>query len=530
MRSKVTTPLVYTVNRGAVCVADGYRVTVRVRHGRLIVEDGFGPDRRRREYTRVTAPIVRLLVIGNGGSISLEALCWLRDVGAALVHITRDGRLVATTTPDSADARLRRAQALATTNGRGVEVARFILGEKIAGQRRVLTRLTDDPGITGSFDSAAVRLIDAETIDELRWAERDAALAYWTAWAPVQVRFPAADGRRVPEQWLRFGQRSSPLTGGPRLAINPANAILGYCYRLLEAETTLACLTVGLDPSLGVVHADYRSRDSLALDLMEAVRPDVDAHVLRLLRARTFRAADFHDTRSGVCRLKPPLTTKLGETLPTWRKLIAPVAEQVAQMLIADKPSAWARRLSTPLTRANHAAARDAIRRQPAKRQRPKRTCKRCGGDLPNQGRVYCDSCLPIFQQEQLESGGARASAVEILKSRGKDSTHGGQAAERRGQTIAARKQAAKQWDESYGKLVDLSAFDREILPLIQHISLSRLVRATGLSLRYVSQVRRGEKRPHPRHWAAMVSLADKDQGNYPFEGEGVRRGSNGPV
>ena len=52
MRSKATTPLVYTVNRGAVCVADGYRVTVRVRHGRLIVEDGFGPDRRRRERGR----------------------------------------------------------------------------------------------------------------------------------------------------------------------------------------------------------------------------------------------------------------------------------------------------------------------------------------------------------------------------------------------------------------------------------------------------------------------------------------------
>ena len=40
---------------------------------------------------------------------------------------------------------------------------------------------------------------------------------------------------------------------------------------------------------------------------------------------------------------------------------------------------------------------------------------------------------------------------------------------------------------------------------------LSELIRATGLSLPYVSQIRRGEKVPHPRHWpgfaAAMGAL-----------------------
>jgi hypothetical protein len=39
---------------------------------------------------------------------------------------------------------------------------------------------------------------------------------------------------------------------------------------------------------------------------------------------------------------------------------------------------------------------------------------------------------------------------------------------------------------------------------MIQNVPLSRLVKATGLSLRYVSQIRRGEKVPHPRHWQAL--------------------------
>jgi hypothetical protein len=55
--------------------------------------------------------------------------------------------------------------------------------------------------------------------------------------------------------------------------------------------------------------------------------------------------------------------------------------------------------------------------------------------------------------------------------------------------------------DEQHDKLVDLSAFQRDILRLIQGMPLSRLQRATGLSLRYVSLIRRGARTPHPRHW-----------------------------
>jgi hypothetical protein len=71
------------------------------------------------------------------------------------------------------------------------------------------------------------------------------------------------------------------------------------------------------------------------------------------------------------------------------------------------------------------------------------------------------------------------------------------------------RKHKAREWDERYGKLTDLSAFQREILPLIQGVPLSRLQRATGLSLRYVSLIRRGAKIPHPRHWQRLRNAAE---------------------
>ena len=94
--------------------------------------------------------------------------------------------------------------------------------------------------------------------------------------------FPIKD-KQIRERWLRFGTRTSPLTGAPRKAATPGNALLNYLYGVLEYEARTACLGMGLDPGLGLLHADQPSRDSLALDVMEPVRPLVDRWLLEFL-------------------------------------------------------------------------------------------------------------------------------------------------------------------------------------------------------------------------------------------------------
>src|SRR5947208_2357330 len=116
MGYETSSPLRFTTARGGVCVVEGYGVRLHVRHGRLHVCDGFGRQRRERIYTRVSPGIARLIVLGHAGSISLEALRWLADLGIAFTQIDLDGRLLAASTPGPEDARLRRAQALAVTN------------------------------------------------------------------------------------------------------------------------------------------------------------------------------------------------------------------------------------------------------------------------------------------------------------------------------------------------------------------------------------------------------------------------------
>jgi CRISPR-associated endonuclease Cas1 len=390
--------------RRGVYVVEGYGVRVFTRSGRLHVEDGFGRERRGQVFSRTRPDLSRLVLLGHAGTLTLEALRWLSDLGISYLHLDADGRVLATSVPGDGDARLRRSQALAASSSVGLEIARHLLSEKLRGQREVLLTLKPDESLVAPFDAALLGLGDAADINELVAAERDAALAYWTGWREVGIRFRGSDAGNCPEHWRTFGRRMSPLTGAPRLAVNPINALLNYLYTLLEAETRIACLTVGLDPTLGIVHADYRSRDSLALDLMEAVRPRVDAYVLELLGQRTFAKGDFFETRRGVCRIVSPLTRELAETLPAWAEFVAPVCERVAKTL-AEAPGSKVERLSTPLTRSNYTDARDPVRRRPPRAQLrpelPEKVCKRCGGELPRSDRVYCDECLPEVRRNQ---------------------------------------------------------------------------------------------------------------------------------
>jgi hypothetical protein len=52
--------------------------------------------------------------------------------------------------------------------------------------------------------------------------------------------------------------------------------------------------------------------------------------------------------------------------------------------------------------------------------------------------------------------------------------------------------------------MADTNAFATDVLPNIQGISLTRLSKASGLSLSYCSKIRQGLVVPHPMHWDAF--------------------------
>lgn len=530
MHTESITTACITAPRNGVLVLTGYGLRVAVERGHLTVADGRGRERREGRFSRASRQLRRLVVLGHTGTVSFDALRWLRDVGCAFIQIDADGAvIVASGATGLNDARLRRAQALATVNGVGLNIARDMLHRKLTGQATVLDRLGTSLADTPPAASAAAdvrRLIDAlpdaATVDRLRLVEAAAALSYWGAWAGLPVRWAKRDVERVPEHWRAVAGRSSPLTGSPRLAADPVNALLNYAYAILEAEARIALLAVGLDPGMGVLHADQVRRDSLALDVMEAVRPEVDAWVLDTLTRRAFGKADFHETRAGVCRLMPPMAKIIAETAPRWAAAVAPVAEAVARALAqeqlngtgAGSHAAASRPLPTPLTQTNRSAGRDGLRRGERRERMRAATlpsaCLMCGVVLDRTDRDYCDDCLPDYRAEQADTwAGGGLAALAKLRTDGGSPAHGGAAGEKRGERNAAHVAALAQWegDRTGSEPDDPDTFAHDILPGLLGVSLRVMAEATGLSEGYCSFVRRGLKIPHRRHWATLARV-----------------------
>ena len=231
-----------------VLVLTGYGVRVAVERGHLVVEDGLGRDRRGGRFARIGSGIERVIVLGHSGSVTLEALRWIHEIGAAFIQVGRDAELIVTGAPRVlSDVKLRRSQALAMGTEAGLPIVRSLIREKVAGQARVIDRIAGHREVRQALADAEGMIDRAASLDHVRFIESRAAAAYWSAWEGMPLHFAGRDAKRVPEHWRTFGTRRSPLSSAPRKAATPANAILNYLYTILEAETRLAALAVGCD-------------------------------------------------------------------------------------------------------------------------------------------------------------------------------------------------------------------------------------------------------------------------------------------
>ena len=352
-----TLPQLRTIRKSGVIVLNGYGIRVQVNAGHLLLHDGIADERRTIRLPRVNHGLKRVVMMGSDGFITLEALRWISDVGAAFVMLDRRGKVLTVTGPVApSDSKLRRAQSLSLVNGTALKISKELISQKLAGQELLVRDMRHDLATADAIARFRAAIPSAESIDRVRLIEAQAARLYWQAWADLPIRWPRADERRVPEHWKRFGSRISPLTHSPRLASNPPNALLNFLYGILESEARLSAVAMGMDPAIGVLHVDTPNRDSLACDIMEPIRPKSDAFVLHWLQSEPLRRSDFWEDRNGNCRLASSLAIKLCETSDTWRRLMAPVAEYVAQETWSSISRATSSRSSTWIGDTPHTA------------------------------------------------------------------------------------------------------------------------------------------------------------------------------
>jgi hypothetical protein len=277
------------------------------------------------------------------------------------------------------------------------------------------------------------------------------------------------------------------------------HAILNYCFALLEAETRLALSTLGLDSGLGIgLHTDTANRDSLALDVLEPVRPQVEMWLLDWVAREPFRRSDFFETETGNCRLMSGICTKLSGTVSVWGKLVAPWAEYVARTLWAGAKSGRTRNsvLPTRLTQQRRTEAKGKVWIAAVETPKAEHLCRGCGKTITN-GRTNCADCAIGGATERLV-GAARLGRVAA------------RSPEARAKHVASRRrhaQACSAWNASKQPAwLTNEVFSKQIQPLLAGVSTSAIRSRIGVSRWYAGRIRQGYL-PHPRHWEVLATL-----------------------
>ncbi len=199
-------------------------------------------------------------------------------------------------------------------HGRSHKEAVFLLGPAHgdATIRRNQLRCADDPAFRNAW---AARRIHDKTRRQLRYLDR------WMRKRPDQRR-PLHHARSALTETLESlegppaMERTLGLEGAaarawfqayatllpPSLGFrgrhrrpppDPVNAALSLAYTLLHADAVRASHAAGLDAGTGFYHQPSHGRESLASDLVEPLRPAVDAWVYGLFRDRFLEASHF---------------------------------------------------------------------------------------------------------------------------------------------------------------------------------------------------------------------------------------------
>lgn len=225
----------------------------------------------------------------TGASPALMGACAERNI--SLSFMRPDGRFLAKVTgPAYGNILLRRQQyAFADDSQKSLGIAKSCIIGKLFNARAVIERALRDHAlrldtdtletVSGQLQIAMQQAADSSDKDILRGIEGEAAARYFSVFDQLILQQKPV---------FSFDTRNR------RPPTDPVNALMSFVYALLGSLCCSALETVGLDPYAGMLHTDRPGRFSLALDLMEELRPALaDRFVLSIINKRIVTEQGF---------------------------------------------------------------------------------------------------------------------------------------------------------------------------------------------------------------------------------------------
>lgn len=235
-----------------------------------------------------------------GASPALMGACANRDIN--ITFCTPNGRFLARTAGIAhGNVLLRREQyRVADDPTRSCYIAKNMIFGKLYNARWSMERMlrdhkmrVDEAKFRNAIDiikGLMPQVTEEISIDSLRGLEGVGASAYFGVFDDMILRDK--------DSFSFHGRNRRP-------PLDNVNAMLSFAYSLLTSDCASALEGVGLDAYVGFMHTDRPGRKSLALDLMEELRPCVaDRFVLTAINNRVVSPNDFEKTESGAVLMK----------------------------------------------------------------------------------------------------------------------------------------------------------------------------------------------------------------------------------
>ena len=300
--------------KGDTIILGGYGASIKVERKALVLTYGrMSEEDKVQKLFKGTHKVRQIILVSDGGYISIEAISWCVDQDITLYLLDWRGSLIQVLSPKHpSSAKLIWQQYNATQNDLGLSICVELVRRKVQSQLDTLALYPHLPKQAWAMDileHGLYGLRTVQSIEKLRKAEGTIASVYFAAITGIPIKWDNRTAKIVPPHWLQITGRNSPLSKnhGARWSINPFHSCLNFAFALLEGQVLRAVIMAGLEPTCGYLHAYQAEKNTLCHDLMEPFRAVIDAKMLDFFDKTTFKRGDFYQVLSGECRLNEEL-------------------------------------------------------------------------------------------------------------------------------------------------------------------------------------------------------------------------------
>jgi CRISPR-associated protein Cas1 len=280
---------------------DSYGAYLGVKHGRFYVRTAS------RSTQLIAVRLVNAIFLTQSTSISTNAmlLAIAHDIPIILVDSINHPVGQVWSGQFGSICTIRKQQSLFCQQQAGLEWIRQCLCQKIANQLLLLEQLQAAVATSDFADERQKAIAIAQKMKQniaeysfdTPLLEHSSIIASFRGWEGIASRhYFRAISAALPADFA-FPFRSR------RPALDPFNALLNYLYGILYAMVELALMKAGIDPYMGIMHADEYNKPTMVYDFIEPYRYWADAVAVRLCQGNSLSIAFFEQDEAKGCLL-----------------------------------------------------------------------------------------------------------------------------------------------------------------------------------------------------------------------------------